>query len=95
MLLDNNICSSKHVLSAISSLSNRAPLGALENRTKTQNAPIVHIQAAKGARLLKLDMALKTCLKPFRNRNDVGYKKEHLDNDTEQLVAKRCSRRYY
>ena len=61
MLLDNNICSSKHVLSAISSLSNRAPLGALENRTKTQNAPIVHIQAAKGARLLKLDMALKTC----------------------------------
>ena len=61
MLLDNNICSSKHVLSAISSLSNRAPLGALENRTKTQNAPIVHIQAAKGARLLKLDMALQTC----------------------------------
>ena len=26
-------------------------------------APIVHIQATKGARVLKLDMALKTCFK--------------------------------
>ena len=34
----NKVCSSKHVWSAISSFSTRAPLGASENHTKTQNA---------------------------------------------------------
>ena len=45
-------------------VSIRAPLGALAYNTKLKMlAPIVHIQATKGARVVKLDMALQTCCK--------------------------------